>query len=794
MGEEEFGRYLDKKEPPVEEIKKTKVKKEVPRFIKTLAHLTNLLFNSIEVIIKLAIVIVGIAGTIVATDVINKLTDYYTLAKLDIQENEIAEIIEKKPTNIYDNKGSLIVTLTTGEEQLFANYGELPIEISNAFIAVEDRNFVTHKGIDVQGIIRVGLNYVKSNGDDVAGASTITQQLVRNTYLSKEVTIERKLKEMCYSIALEETYSKKQIIELYVNNIYFANGYYGIETAAQGYFGKTCKELSLSEIAYLCAIPNRPSYYDPKKDSSRALDRRDKILNDMLECGYISIEECDKALAEEVKLNMKSSDSDNNFVDSFSSYATYDLVKWSMIKNGFTIESKWNSIDEYKSYQEKFNRVYEEELADLKVCGYEVKTTLDRDIQSKMQSALDSNLDAVDTSIGDDGIYELQGASTCIDNTNGKVVGILSGRTQNDVETYLNRGYMGYRQPGSSLKPLVVYTPALESGYTKDSELINVNIDKYKDNKEISGTKYKLSNAVEWSRNGCAYYLMSSITPEMAVDKLSKMKFNRIVPDDYYMSSALGGLTYGVTTLEMSSAYSCLVNGGEFKSATCIDSVKQGDKELYTDEVRTSIYTTGASYGMLDILKGVVTKGTAKGMNWDNKIAEVAGKTGTTNDNKDGWFCGVSSEYSLSVWVGYDNPKELAELMGGTYPANIFKDTMKEITKVKGNKLVTVAEVKAEESVSESVKESVSEELLPGREDNELLSDDYTVGDYREDHKKLDKANELISKAIEEKSDVYDTQIKDIADSIVSRKARDSVNSELKKLINERSGISGNDY
>ena len=785
MGEEEFKDYLEKKNKTAnkKEIDSmrmdTRKEKKVPRRLNSLALFLIMVLNTLEMAVKVVIALMLIITIIVGSDMLRKLTEYYYIAQQDIGENELEVVSEKKPTNVYDSDGSLIVTLTNGEEQLFADFNEIPNEVGYAFVAVEDRNFATHKGIDVKGLARVAVNYFKSSGEEVAGASTITQQLVRNTYLTKEVTVERKLKEMCYSIVLEENYSKKEILKYYINNIYFANGYYGIKTAANGYFQKKLSELSLSEIAYLCAIPNSPTYYDPIKNNEHVIERRNKILKDMLECGYITSEDCELALNEEIKLKVKSKESNNNFVSPFSSYATYELVLWSMKKNGFNFEYEWESTEEYKKYQKKFNEVYEEELANIKVQGLEVKTSLNKEIQRKMQQALDSELSLIDNTIGDNGIYELQGASTCIDNRTGKVVGILSGRSQDGVQNLLNRGYMGYRQPGSSLKPLVVYTTALESGYTKDSKIVNMDIKKFNKTGEIIGSEVQLEEAVVWSKNGCAYYLMNSVTPREAIRKLSKMKFNRIVPDDYYISSSLGGLTYGVTTLEMSSAYSCLVNGGEYTRGTCLSEIYKNGKQIYTGEVRENIYTEKASFEMLDILREVVIRGTAKGMHWNNDVAEVAGKTGTTNDNKDGWFCGVSQEYSLSVWVGYDKPKELTELMGGTYPANIFKKTMEEITVVQGNKLVTTAKV---EIKLDTNAEDVTEELMPGRASDELLSDGYTVGDYRADQKLVEKAEKLIDKAIKENSDKYNSQINELISQIKSRKAIERLRDSLSEI------------
>lgn len=175
---------------------------------------------------------------------------------------------------IYDDEGNVIKKIKNDKDTNYLSYDEIPEDVVNAFIAIEDRTFWTNSGVDLKGIIRVAYNYVKSRGEEMHGASTITQQLVRKVYISSEVTIERKLKEMCYALELNKRYSKKQIMEYYVNNIYYANGFYGIEAAAKGYFNKSASELTISQKAYLCAIPNSPTYYDPIKNPENALARR----------------------------------------------------------------------------------------------------------------------------------------------------------------------------------------------------------------------------------------------------------------------------------------------------------------------------------------------------------------------------------------------------------------------------------------------------------------------------------------------------------------------------------------
>jgi membrane peptidoglycan carboxypeptidase len=510
------------------------------------------------------------------------------------------------------------------------------------------------------------------------GASTITQQLVRNVYITSEVTMERKIKEICYALELNKKYSKKQIMEYYVNNIYYANGYYGIEAAAKGYFNKTASDLTLSETAYLCSIPNSPNYYDPIKNPENALNRRDKILKDMEKLGYISESEYAKASSQEIVLDTSAQNIEANSYG--ASYAIDCVTRYIMKKNGFEFKYAFSSMADYEAYLNEYNESFDSARTEWYTSGYQVYTSLNSAKQDQLQQSVDEAL-SFDEEVTADGIYNLQGGATCIDNDTRKVVAIVGGRTQ-DVATYLNRAYQSYRQPGSSIKPLIVYTPALEMGYNPDSMIVNMDIDLWKNSKTVTGTPIVLREAVEQSINGAAWGLMLEITPKTALGYLQNMKFGKIVPDDFYESAALGGLTYGASTVEMASAYSTLVNQGKYQEPTCIVSILDKDgKEIYEDNVETKqVYTENAANGMIDILKGVLTVGTAKSAGWSSKT-QAAGKTGTTNDNKDGWFCGVTPYYTLSVWVGYDQPQKVKGLFGASYPLKIWTKAMNAYVK-----------------------------------------------------------------------------------------------------------------
>ncbi len=334
-----------------------------------------------------------------------------------------------------------------------------------------------------------------------------------------------------------------------------------------------------------------------------------------------------------------------------------------------------------------------------------------------------------------------------IDNRSHKVVAIVGGRSQETGLYTLNRAYQSYRQPGSSFKPLAVYAPALNEGYEAKSELTNIDVTKAKEMGlsavELSGGKMRLDKAVEKSINGCAWWLFCTLTPKKGLSYVREMEFAKIVPDDDYPASALGGLTYGATTVEMANGYATLANQGEYYRATCLTSLKDRDgHELYQEAETKKVYTPYAASEMVEIMKGVITSGTAASMGW-NLDVEAAGKTGTTNECKDGWFCGITPDYAMSVWVGYDEPRILNNLYGATYPAKIWKMVMEELVEGDSVKSFTKS-TEGEEMVLNPIGAQAYESYLPGRADEEVLSEGYTVRNYREDHMLADEAEKIM--------------------------------------------------
>lgn len=587
---------------------------------------------------------------------------------------------------IYSDDGTQLAALAESEDATYLSYEDIPADVVNAFVSVEDRTFWNNSGVDYKGILRVCVNYVKTKGQVAEGASTITQQLARGTFLSNEKTISRKIKEIFIARQLTKKYTKEQIMEFYCNSCCFANGIYGVEDASQKYFGRSVSDLSLSETAYICAIPNRPEYYNPLKNSENAISRRNKILQDMYECDYITKDAGDAALAENITV-AELSDEEDTFYNYEATYAINCAIRYLMKQDGFEFKSHFEDDADYDTYNAYYDEMYKQAKHKLYTGGYKVTTTMNLKAQKNLQKIFDKEL-AFNTKVDEStGIYQFQGAMTVIDNETGKVVAMIGGRSQDELQqTYsLNRGFQSFKQPGSSIKPLVIYTPALEEGYDANSTLTEIDVKAAKKStsekiSKMSGKKMSLRYAVEDSKNGCAYSLYNIITPKVGLSYIENMNFSKIVQQDYTLSSGLGGLHHGTNTVEMANAYSTLENHGEYRQADCISSILDASgNEIYEEPESKTVYTRSASDQMTDILEGVLNSsaGTAKGLKWSSASdVAAAAKTGTTNDNNVAWFCGYTPYYTISVWVGYDYPKSVKGLWGNTYPAYIWKEAM----------------------------------------------------------------------------------------------------------------------
>lgn len=633
--------------------------------------------------------LVGVIGGYVVYQKIGKNILAYREQAIEVVGNSSIDNFRRDETStVYDTKGKKIREIKGEKEVYYKTYDEIPAAFVEAMVSVEDRRFYEHNGVDYEGIMRAAYILFKNEGTITQGASTITQQLARGIFLTNEVSAEktnadkyeRKFKEIFIAWELEKKYTKQEILEFYLNNIFFANGYYGIGAAAKGYFDKDLDEVTTSEAAFLCGIPNSPTYYDPRVNYDHTIERRDKILNDMHELGYINDLELELALDEKIELADEKKVS-HDYVETFANFCATEAL---MEAAGFKFQYKFDTIEEQHAYNEKYRAAYDETYQTLYTGGYQIYTSIDQSKQKALQKTINETLSVDEEKNEETGIYNLQGAATCIDNSNGRVVAIVGGRTQPELEGYsLNRAYQSPRQPGSTIKPLIVYTPQLERGYTPATRVDDNKFEKA-NMPENSGRSYSgmisLAQAVAASKNVVAYRLFGQLTPEVGAEYLLNMNFNYLtIEDRQNMAACLGGLTYGATTVEMASGYSTIENDGEFRKPTCIVTITDSQGNVIVeDKVKSKeVYELNACRMMTSMLKGVFTGGTASGLGLSGM--SCAGKTGTTDNNTDGWFCAYTPYYTTSVWVGYDTPQATRGLWGSTYPGNIWHNFMADI-------------------------------------------------------------------------------------------------------------------
>lgn len=586
-------------------------------------------------------------------------------------------------TMVYDKDGNIIASLNSEKNAYYLEFQDIPYMVKEIFLVTEDRKFYDHSGVDYKSVVRALIELIKNDGEITQGGSTITQQLARNIYLTHEVTLNRKLTEVFIAKELEKRYSKDEILEFYINNIYFSNGLYGVEAAAKGYFSKSASELTLSELCYICAIPNNPEMYNPLTCNENTLKRRDRILKQLKEYKIIDGEEYEEALAQTIILN-PGEKIKNNYVETFIRYsATRELMKL----YGFEFRYDFLTDSEKEEYLEKYNEEYGRCNSMLFTGGYRIYTSIDMEKQQLLQSILDDRLMA-DSSVSDTGVYNLQGSAVTIDNSNGYVVAIVGGRTQEQEGYTLNRGYQSFRQPGSSIKPILTYTPLFERGYTPDSIVVDEKISGGPVNSPNTyAGEITVRTALALSKNTVAWKMFEKIGCNTSIKYLLNMQFSHIVKEDYVPAMSIGGMTYGVSSLEMASAYGTLANNGVYRTSTCIVKITDSFGNVILDngmdrQEGTAIYEKNAVLMTTDILKDVLNWGTGKGYQIENAIC--AGKTGTTNDNKDCWFAGYSKYYTTAVWCGYDMPKTLegniiksAGLIWQSYMEKIHEGTEK---------------------------------------------------------------------------------------------------------------------
>lgn len=583
-------------------------------------------------------------------------------------------------TEVYDSNNKLIGKVNAGHFE-YAEINSISKYLYNGYIAVEDKRFKLHPGIDVYALARAGVALVKHNGEKTQGGSTITQQVVKNTLLDQNKTYSRKLEEVMLAPALETKFSKDKIMEIYCNVNYYGNNCYGVQAASRYYFGKKCSKLEPHEAALLIGLSNAPGAYDPIKHPKSAKEKRNEVLLTMKNEKVITEKQYKKAVKK--KLNIVQETVEASKENYQVSYAIHCAALSLMADNGFEFKYTFKDKSEYVDYNKKYSDTYNDYTKKIRSGGYKIYTSLDKGIQKELQKSIDNSLSGFTNRDKNTNKYEMQGSAVCVDNTTGYVVAIVGGRGEDDE---FNRAYLSARQPGSTIKPLIDYTPAFETGKYYPSKLVNDA--KVGNGPSNYGGSYRgtltLREAVGRSLNTVAWNILEDIGPNTGLSYLGKMRFNKITyVDNNNLSLSLGGFTNGVRVVDMAKGYSTLANYGKYSNRTCIKKITHEKKgEVYKNkEEITQVFSEDSVFMMTSVLKGVLNEdyGTGKALKLNKQVA--AGKTGTTNNYKDAWFCGYTKYYTTAVWVGYDSGKVMNGVTGGSYPGKIWQKFMNDVHK-----------------------------------------------------------------------------------------------------------------
>lgn len=568
------------------------------------------------------------------------------------------DFVTKSPTKVLDSNGKVLKVFKEFQYET-PEYKDINPLFVKALVSAEDERFYEHHGVDLYGTIRGITTTLQGNGTQ--GGSTITQQLVRNVILeNSEVSIERKLVEQVVSQEIEKKLEKNEILRHYLNNVYFGNGNYGIAPAATYYFSKKQKDIEIHEAATIIGITNNPSLFDPITKPENALNKRNRVLGKMLEVGMITKAEHDEAVKKPLGIKVTKHGIDNSVTEPALGYAIHRATEHLMEENGFVFQYAFADDESRSSYKERYHEEYVKVRQEILNGGYEIETSIDMDKQKKLEATIERVMSPYYARDPKTGFYQFQTAITTVDNTTGEVVAIAGGRGEKG--NIFNRGYQGVRQPGSTIKPVVAYTPAFEKGYSPESRMTDSYVKNGPKN-YYNGYRgaVSLRYATEISINTIPFKLANELGGKTMVEKMAKMKFASLTPQDANPIISVGGFTYGTTSVEMASAYGTIINQGVFKEPTNIRRIKDivtGDTLFERKVEERKVYESGASYLMVDTLKGVMKTGTGTRA-MPNNYKHVIGKTGTTNADKDIWFVGGTPHYSTAVWTGYDTPRSL---------------------------------------------------------------------------------------------------------------------------------------
>ena len=562
---------------------------------------------------------------------------------------------ESQTSFVYDSDGNVMAKLTGSEnvDRIYVSYSDVRhTYIDEAIIAVEDERFYSHSGIDLKRIGSAVLSALAHGGKATYGGSTITQQTVKLISGQDEHSTSRKVQEWFSAMSLEQDLSKDEILELYINLAPMGNNYVGIQAAAQNYFGKDARDLTLPECALIAGLPKSPSYYNPLRETGRrnALRRMRIILGMMRDQNKITEKEYQDALNTEVvfKSRSKKSVTINSY---FTEYVISEVV---------SDLAKARGISKHLASSLVYNR------------GYHIYSTMEKPVQ-----------DIIDETFKSQRLFQRKpaklvsypekpnGSCVVINVKTGAISAMAGGYGEKTMNLSLNRAVSTYRNPGSSIKPLIAYGPALELGIIAPGTIVNdrkVYLDP-QNPKRAWPVNYErnyaghmtIRNALSKSRNTIAAEVWTKVGGDTALWYLKQVGIDRTA-EGAHPSQAVGGFSKGMTTLEMAAAYATIASGGTYTAPYAYTKVLDSEGKIVIESkpLRYRVYSKETCYLLTSILKDVVTSGWvrhygAQIKNSKGKQIDAAAKTGTTSDNIDKWFCGYTSYYSAAVWYGYDN-------------------------------------------------------------------------------------------------------------------------------------------
>ncbi len=644
------------------------------------------MFNGMRPIpfVLLSIILVGITSAAICGMAFALYIHKYINPNIDINLNDFRLNFTSFVTYIDKNGNEqTLEELHGSENRIWADIDEIPKSLQDAFVAIEDNTFYEHNGVNWRRSIGAAINYVIPIRDNFGGGSTITQQLIKNITGDDETSVKRKVSEIMRALELDKKYEKDDILELYLNTIYLGQGTNGVRAAAKVYFGKELDQLTLVECAAIAGITKNPYKYDPIRFPEFNRDRRNIVLDQMAQYGFITESEARAAKAEELQLRQDDEGDDEEQVWSYFTDEVFNCVV--------------EDLMEEKGYSREMARQM------IYTGGLRIVSTLDPEIQAKMDEVfLDTeNLPGV---LGDDGKMP-QCAMVIIDQHTGEVKAMYGGRGAKTGNLVLNRATRTTRSPGSSIKPVSVYAPALEYGYiTPASVLDDVPKDfsinargwpKNSTNGSVWQGRMTVKKAIEVSTNTIAVDLVMTMTPEKSFEfatqnmglplepgrTITDKKGNsRQVSDVALSPLALGGLTDGVSVMDITAAYTAFGNYGYYNKPRVYTKVYDAQGNVLLDNTPDTVEAMSqktADY-MLDFLTNVVTGPQGTGARAKIPGIETAGKTGTTDDDFDRWFVGMTPYYTAGVWFGYDRPQVVRGVSSNPALA-IWKSVMERV-------------------------------------------------------------------------------------------------------------------